>query len=128
MIEQIKIFDSNVIAIEVIDGFTKIDEKVCERIFQRKISKGFKSINILVRVDKVKISKCKVKVFFEDIIWLSRNYNKMGRFAIVAHSDLLKALVSIDNLFFAKTSKGREERYFDVSQIEEAFTFVIAKE
>ena len=40
------------------------------------------------------------------------------------HSNILKALVPIDNLFFARASKGRQERYFDVSQIDEAFEFV----
>jgi hypothetical protein len=44
--------------------------------------------------------------------------------AIVAHSKVLKALVPIDNLFFERASKGRLERYFDISQIDEAFEFV----
>ena len=33
-------------------------------------------------------------------------------------------MVPIDNLFFQRASKGRLERYFDVSQLEEAFAFV----
>jgi len=30
----------------------------------------------------------------------------------------------MDNLFYNKINKGFEERYFDVSEIEEAYTFI----
>jgi len=33
MIEQIKTYDNNVLAIEVIDGFTETDEKLCQKLF-----------------------------------------------------------------------------------------------
>ena len=51
----------------------------------------------------------------------------MGHIAVVAHSNVLKALVPIDNLFFERASKGRHERYFDVSQLDDAFAFVNIK-
>lgn len=60
----------------------------------------------------------------EDTIWVLRNYKKLGHLAIVAHSKVLKALVPIDNLFFERASKGRLEKYFDISQMEEAMEFV----
>ncbi len=126
MIEQIKTFDTNVLAIEVIDGFTETDEKLCQKFFETKLNQGFESINVLVKIDEIKISRTNAKAFFEDIIWLLRNYKKMGHLAIVAHSNVLKALVPIDNLFFARASKGRQERYFDISQLEEALAFVDA--
>jgi hypothetical protein len=128
MIEQIKTFDTNVLAIEVIDGFSKSDEKLSQKLFEKKLNQGFESINVLVKIDELKVSHSNAKAFFEDIIWLLRNYKKMGHLAIVAHSNVLKALVPIDNLFFARASKGRQERYFDISQLEEAFTFVVANE
>ncbi len=122
MIEQIKTFDTNLLAIQVIDGFTETDEKLSEK----KLNQGFESINVLVKIDELKISHGNAKAFFEDIIWLLRNYKKMRHLAIVAHSNILKALVPIDNLFFARSSKGRQERYFDISQLEEAFAFIDA--
>jgi stage II sporulation SpoAA-like protein len=128
MIEQIKTYDNNVLAIEVIDGFTETDEKLCQKFFNKKIKQGYNSINVLVKLDEMKISHSSVKAFFEDIIWVLRNYKKLGHLAIVAHSNVLKALVPIDNLFFARASKGRQERYFDISQIDEAFEFINSNE
>jgi len=124
MIEQIKTYDNNVLAIEVIDGFTETDEKLCQKLFQEKLDKGYPSVNILVKLDELKINQSSIKAFMEDTIWLLRNYKNIGHLAIVAHSSVLKALVPIDNLFFQRASQGRQERYFDVSQIEEAFEFV----
>ncbi len=128
MIEQIKTYDNNVLAIEVIDGFTETDEKLCQKFFNEKLELGFDKVNVLVKLDEMKISHSNVKAFFEDIIWILRNYKKLGHLAIVAHSNILKVLVPIDNLFFARASKGRQERYFDVSQIDEAFEFISSKE
>lgn len=127
MIEQIKTFEDNVLAIEVIDGFDETDEKLCQKFFDEKLEKGFATINVLVKLDELKIAHSSTKAFMEDIIWTLRNYKKMGHLAIVAHSKILKALVPIDNLFFQRASKGRLERYFDVSQMDEAMAFVQAK-
>ena len=127
MIEKIKTFEDNRLAIEAIDSFTEEDEKLCQKFFAEKIEQGFDAINVLVKLDEMKISKSSTKVFMEDVIWTLRNYKKMGHLAIVAHSKVLKATVPIDNLFFERASKGRLERYFDVSQIDEAFEFINSK-
>lgn len=124
MIEQINISQKNVLAIEVIDGFTETDEKICQKFFQEKIDAGNTQVNVLVRLDELKLSHSSVKAFMEDSIWALRNYKQMGHLAIVAHSKVLKALVPIDNLFFQRAAEGRQERYFDISQMEEALEFV----
>ena len=124
MIEQLVSSPDNVLAVEVIDGFTETDEKICQKFFQQKLDKGFEQVNVLVKLDEMKVSKSSVKAFMEDIVWTLRNYKKMGHLAIVAHSNVLKALIPIDNLFFQRASKGRLERYFDVSQMDEAMAFV----
>ncbi|MBL4592494.1 MAG: STAS/SEC14 domain-containing protein [Flavobacteriales bacterium] len=124
MIEQLKISEKNVLAIEVIDAFTETDERYCQKLFEQKREQGFEQVNVLVKLDEIKISKTSIKVFFEDMVWVLRNYKHLGHLAIVAHSNILKVLVPIDNLFFARASKEREERYFDISQIEETFNFV----
>jgi len=124
MLEQIKKFDTNVLAIEVIDGFTKTDEVLCQKFFNAKLDKGFDQVNVLVKLDELKISHSSTKAFFEDTLWVVRNYTKLGHLAIVAHSNVLKALVPIDNIFFARASKGRQERYFDITQMDEAMAFV----
>ena len=124
MIEQIKTYENNTLTLEVIDSFTKVDEKYCQKLFEQKREQGFNQINMLIKLDEMKISKTSIKVFFEDIVYVLRNYKHLGYLAIVAHSNILKVLVPIDNLFFARASKGRLERYFDISQMDEAIEFV----
>ena len=124
MIEQIKIFDNNVLALTVIDGFTQTDVKYCQKLFDEKIEKGFEKINLLVKLDELKISHSKTKAFFEEIVIILRNYRSLKNLAIVGHSNILKSFVPIDNFFFSRLSKGSEERYFDISQMEEALAFV----
>lgn len=124
MVEQLKTFDNNALAITVIDSFTENDEKLCQKWMEEKLERGFDQVNILVKIDELKISGSSAKAFFEDTLYILRNYKKMGHIAVVAHSKILKALIPIDNLFFERTSKGRQEQYFDVSQLDEAFEFV----
>lgn len=124
MIEQLETSKENVLAIEVIDGFTENDEKLCQKFFQQKLDQGFEQVNVLVKLDEMKVGHSSVKAFMEDIIWALRNYQNIGHLAIVAHSGILKALVPIDNLFFERASKGRYEMYFDVSQMDRALEFV----
>lgn len=124
MIEQLETFEGNTLAIQVIDGFDETDEKLAQKLFQEKLDKGFDQVNVLVKLDEMKISNSSVKAFMEDTIWVLRNYKKLGHLAIVAHSKVLKALVPIDNLFFERASKGRLEKYFDISQMKEAMEFV----
>ncbi|WP_053975490.1 SpoIIAA family protein [Mangrovimonas xylaniphaga] len=124
MIEQLKTFQDNQLAIEVIDGFSETDEQLCQKWFQKKLDEGFEQVNVLVKLDELKLSHSSVKAFMEDSIWALRHYKQLGHLAIVAHSKIIKALVPIDNLFFQRASKGRLERYFDVSQLDEAFAFI----
>lgn len=124
MLEKLDTFKNNVVAIEVIDGFTEVDAKICEKFMQEKMDEGFGQVNVLVKLDELKISHSNAKAFMEDIVWSLRNMKHMGHLAIVAHSKMVKALVPIDNLFFERSAKGREERYFDVSPMDQALEFV----
>lgn len=124
MIEQIKTFKGNALAIEVIDGFTKTDEKLVEKLFAKKIDEGNEQVNVLVKLDEIKINHINTKAFMENVIWVLRNYKHIGHLAIVAHSKIVKALVPIDNFVFERLQKGYEERYFDVSQLDKAFEFI----
>jgi len=124
MIEQIKTFESNALAFVVIDGFTETDEKIAQKFMKEKLAQGFDTVNILVEIDEMKISKMSTKAFFEDIIYVLRNIDKLGHIAIVGHSNILKASIPIDNFFFERFGQGKEERYFDKSQIDQAMEFI----
>ncbi|MCB9202491.1 MAG: STAS/SEC14 domain-containing protein [Flavobacteriales bacterium] len=127
MIEKIKTFNENTLAIEVIGSFTETDEKLAQTFFKQKIDEGFEYVNVLIKLDELKLNQSSTKAFMEDIIWTLRNYKNMGNIAIVAHSKILKALVPLDAFFFERLKKGFEERYFDVSQIDKALEFVSQK-
>jgi len=124
MIEKLKTFKGNSLAFEIIDGFTETDEKLAQKFFKEKIDEGYDHVNVLIKLDEMKISHSNTKAFMEDTIWVLRNYEQIGNIAIVAHSKILKALVPIDNFFFERLQKGYQERYFDISQLDEAFKFV----
>ena len=84
----------------MIDGFTETDKKLFQKFFTEKLEKGFDKVNVMVKLDEMKIYNSSIKAFLEDTVWVLRNYKKIGHLAIVAHSNILKALVPIDNLFF----------------------------
>lgn len=126
MIHQIHTSNANVLAIEIIEGYTEKDEHLLESLFNEKLDQGYDRISLLVKLDELKISHLSIKAFMEDIIWQLRNFKKMGHLAIVAHSKIIKAWIPIDKIFFERASKGRLEQYFDVSQMEDAMAFVLA--
>lgn len=124
MIEQIKIFDGNTIAVEAVESFTETDVKIMHKFFEQKLNKGFQHVHVLVKIDEVKINQINTKAFFEHMVWVIRNLENVGNLAIVAHSNILKAVIPIDNLFFERLKKGFEERYFDISHLDKALKFI----
>jgi len=124
MIVQIKKFEENALAIEVVDGFTEVDEKEVKKFFQEKLDQGHDHVNLLIKLDEAKIGHSSIKAFMEETIWILRNFKHLGNLAIVAHSKIVKALVPIDSFFFERLQKGYKERYFDVSQMDEAMELV----
>lgn len=123
MLEQLKIYDGNVLAFNVVGGFSQTDMELAQQLFEKKLEQ-FEQVNILIKCDEFKMSQTALKTFFEDTLYALRHYRQMGHLAIVAHSKILKVLVPIDNWFFERASQGRHERYFDISQLNEAFAFV----
>lgn len=127
MIEQIQKFKTNTLAFEIIGGFDETDEKLAQKLFQEKLKEGFDHVNVIFKLDEMRLSHSSTKAFMEDTIWAIRNFKHIGNIAIVAHSKILKPLVPIDNFFFERLQHGYEERYFDVSQLDKAIAFVNAK-
>lgn len=124
MIEQLKTFDTNTLAFEVIDGFTETDEQLARKFFNEKLGKGYDKVNVLIKFDEYKVLKTEFEAFFEDLAFVIKKFDNLGRLAYVGHSKLMEAFVPIDNMFFKNKDKGREERYFDISEIEKAYQFV----
>jgi hypothetical protein len=124
MIEQIKIFKGNSIAIEAIESLTETDVTLMHKFFEKKLNNGFDHVHVLIKLDEIKISQINTKAFFEHMIWVIRNLKNVGNLAIVAHSNILKSMIPIDNIFFERLKKGYEERYFDISHLDKALDFI----
>ncbi len=124
MIAQIKTFKGNAIAIEVLEGFREADEKLVQKYFKQKIDEGHEHVNIIVKLDEMKLGRSDLEALIEDVIRFLRNYEKVGHMAIVAQSKILKFLVPIDNFFFKRMQKEFEERYFDLTELDKAIKFI----
>ena len=127
MIEQLKVYDTSVMALEIVEGFTKADYELVEKWANAKREQGFTKMNLLLKLDKLTISDTSLKAFLDQTLKLMKNFKQIGRIAVVAQSKILKKVVPIENFFLQTFNKGREERYFDVEEIEKAFAFVEAE-
>lgn len=124
MLEQVKEFEGNALALKIVDAFTEEDENLAQKFFNEKLERGFENLNLLIDISEWKITKTNFKAGLEDLKFVLKNLHKIGNIAIVGHSKIEKLLVPIDNWFYKKICKGKEERYFDISQMKVAIEFV----
>lgn len=125
MINQIKKFKGNALALELIGTFTETDALLIEQLFEEKLNKGYAHVNILIKVKDMSVMKdMKLKAFFEGELWGIKHFGKIGRCAVVSHSDFMKSIVNIENKMLHLFNSALEERYFDENQLEEALEFI----
>lgn len=124
MITEIQKFKNNALALEIHDSFSIQDEELIKNLFEEKLNLGYKHVNILICMQELKISNVNQKAFWEESLWVIRNYTKIGNLAVVSHNKMVKALVPIDGFFFERLNKGFHERYFDISNLDEALMFI----
>ncbi|MBB1642897.1 STAS/SEC14 domain-containing protein [Sphingobacterium sp. UME9] len=125
MINQIKKFKGNALALELIGTFTETDALLIEQLFEAKLNEGYAHVNILIKVKDMSVMKdMKLKAFFEGELWGIKHFGKIGRCAVVSHSDFMKSIVNIENKMLHLFNSALEERYFDENQLEEALEFI----
>ncbi|QRY56461.1 SpoIIAA family protein [Sphingobacterium siyangense] len=125
MINQIKKFKGNALALELMGSFTETDALSIEQLFEEKLNKGYAHVNILIKVKDMSVMKdMKLKAFFEGELWGIKHFGKIGRSAVVSHSDFMKSIVNIENKMLHLFNSALEERYFDENQLEEALEFI----
>ena len=129
MLNQIKTFKGNAIALELTGTFTEDDVKTIKQLFEEKLNDGSKSVNLLFKVkDMSQFKHIEFKAFMEGEAWGISHFNKIGRCAVVAHSDFIKGAVKIESKPLHLFSKALDERYFDENQLDEALQFVNPEE
>jgi hypothetical protein len=65
-----------------------------------------------------------LKAFLESETWGFKHFGKIGRCAVVAHSDFIRSVVKIENKVLHMLNEAFEEKYFDTAELEEALEFV----
>lgn len=113
----------NALGVEISGGYTKSDVEEFEKAFESHAAEGGR-VNVLVKIDEVKLADSEFGAFWEDSRYALRNMDKLGHIAVVGHSQFEKILVKMDNLGFGSRAKDREEKYFDVSEMDRAWEFI----
>ena len=108
MINQIKEFKENAIALELLDNFTETDALFIEQLFQKKLNQGYKEL----------------KGFFESELWGFKHFGKIGRCAVVSHSKFMKSIVNVENNILRLFNSALEEKYFDETELDDALKFI----
>ncbi len=124
---MIKLLDGaneRAIALEIIGGYENDDEKSIEKFFEEKLSVGITTINMLVKIDNMNITKSSWKAMWNDGLYAVKHMKNCGRIAIVGNSKFEEFLIKIDNAFFHSEKSGRSEKYFVTSQLDEAMGWI----
>lgn len=124
MFKRLKGSVGNVLAVEISGEYTKADVEKFIKAFEKKLSYGHDQINVLVKLDKLKLSKIKPAAFVKDCRYALKNIKQLRHIAVVGNSKFEKAMVSVDNLLLGSKKKQRVEKYFNVRQIKKAWEFV----
>jgi len=125
MLNQIKTFRGNALALELTGKFTEDDIKLMKQLFEEKLSASNKYVNLLIKVkDMSQFKHMDFKALMEGEAWGFSHFNKIGRCAVVAHSDFIKDVVKIENKPLHLVNNALEERYFDENRLDEALQFV----
>jgi len=129
MMNQIKEFKSNAIALELLGAFTEADALLIEQLFEEKLNEGYKHVNILIKVKDMSVLKdMKLKGFFEGELWGIKHFEKIGRCAVVSHSNFMKSVVNIESKVLHLFNSALEEKYFDETELDEALKFITPTE
>jgi len=125
MINQIKTFKGNALALELVDTFTETDANLIIQLFEEKLKEGHKHINMLIKVKDLSVlHHMEMKGFFKGELWGIKHFNYIGRCAVVAHSHIIESVVKIENKALHLFNPALEEKYFDAAQLDEALKFV----
>jgi hypothetical protein len=125
MLTQIKTFKGNALALELTDVFTEDDARLIKELFEEKLSNGASSVNMLIKVENLSVLRhMNLKAFLEGEAWGFRHFGKIGRCAVVSHSNVIKSIVGIESKVLHLVNAAFEEKYFDTAQLDEAPKFV----
>ncbi|MBC8319724.1 MAG: STAS/SEC14 domain-containing protein [Bacteroidetes bacterium] len=124
---MIKILDSTsekVIAIEIIGGYESKDEKSLVSMFDEKLAAGINKVNMLIKIDKLSLTKSSCKAMWDDGIFALEHFKHCGHIAVVGDSKVEEFLIKSDNVFYKSGKAGRVEKYFNVANLDKAMSWI----
>lgn len=129
MVRQIKKFEKNALALELLETFTEADALLIEQLFEEKLEAGYAHVNILIKVKDMSVLKhVDLKGFLQGELWGIKHFDKIGCCAVVAHSGFMESVVKLENKALHFFNHALEERYFDEAQLDEALNFITPHE
>lgn len=114
----------SVLAVEISGSYTVEDVEQFEKAAEAQLAQGNQRLNILVKIDKLDLLKIEPKAFLRDAKYAMGHIKQMRHLAIVGDSKLEKVLVKLDNLIFGSERKELIEKYFNVADLDQAWSFV----
>ncbi|MCB2228885.1 MAG: STAS/SEC14 domain-containing protein [Desulfarculaceae bacterium] len=114
----------NVLGVEISQEYTKADVEQFKKAFEDALAAAAGRVNVLVKIDQLPVSGVKWEAFMEDARYALANRQKMRHLAIVGNSKIEEGLIRLDNMLLGKPSEELIEKYFDVSDIAQAWSFV----
>lgn len=112
------------LAVEVLRTYSKKDVEAFDQIMDQWMARAGGRLNMLIRLDRLDLSKVSLDSYIEDCRRTLQRRDNLERIAVVGDSEMARSLVTMDNLIMANAKRGITERYFDVSEIDEAWVFV----
>ena len=114
----------DVLGVEISQGYTQSDMEQFKQEFEKILGQGSSKVNILVKMDEMSVLGSEFKAVWKDSIYALKHMNQLRHIAIVGSSSALKAIIAVDNAIFGKKSEEREEKYFDLADMDKAWDFV----
>jgi len=116
--------EGNILAVELVGGYTKKDIEQLKEICDSKLAEGHEKLNFLFKIDQLDFGKSELGAFYEDSKYALSHMKNLRHIAVVGHSKLEKILVEMDNKLLGNEKKELVEKYFDVSDMDKAWEFV----
>lgn len=131
MIQNIKTYKGNIVALEVIGGVTEADVAEFARQFAEKLAEGHTEVNVLVSLAQLDTKRSSIKAALQERVWGVKNMGYMANVAIVANKrpfNWLKKAIVAEGWMLMRANANANEKYYDIKDLDNALAFVESRE
>ncbi len=113
-----------VLGVEVSRTYSPQDMRAFKKALEAEMARTPGRINLLVKLDRLALDKVSIETYMADCSYVISRGERLGRVAMVGSSPEARAAVAADRLLLAPATRGIDERYFDIANLEQAWAFV----